>query len=327
MSSHDISATTAPSAQTLANARAGGQRESQALRRQGEERAANAHELPTGSNPVDEYYRRVMDGHVYIRETVEAWLSAIGERVRSLGPRPRILELGSHAGILTQAMLTRWPDLEIVVNDDNQELLELARQRLSDRRVTFHAGPLESLKLSADLVVSIARHHHLPHDYLAKLWPLMREGAVYVLGDELCPEYCTGDLAARIAGAELIFMAGGYVLTSQGEVAAYRESRNIPPPALELEGLRQRALWRWYRFVVDHAVDAGYFDIAQSELQSTHDDLITGSDAEHKFSPLIVERQFALARFERLSKRLIGPVDDPTRQSMYVYEFERAGSA
>jgi methyltransferase family protein len=325
MSSHDISATSAPSAPGFA--RAGGQREGEALPRQGEEHTANAEELTAGSNPVDEYYSRVMDGHVYIRETVEAWLSAIGERVRSLGPRPRILELGSHAGILTQTLLTRWPDLEIVVTDDNEELLKLARLRLGDRRVTFHAGPLESLKLSADLVVSVARHHHLPHDYLAKLGPLMRKGATYVVGDELCPEYCAGDLAVRIAGAELIFMAGGYVLTSRAEVAAYQEGRHIPPPALELERLRQLALWRWYRFVVDHAMESGYVDIAQSELQSTHDDLITGSDAEHKFSPLIVERQFALARFERLSKRLIGPVDDPTRQSMYVYEYERAGSA
>jgi SAM-dependent methyltransferase len=310
----------------LATARAGAHGASQALPHQGDGLAASGHQLSAGSNPVDEYYRRVLDGHVFIRETVEAWLSAIGERVRSLGPRPRILELGSHAGILTQALLTRWPHLEIVVNDDNKEMLELARQRLGDQRVTFHAGPLETLGHSADLVVSIARHHHLPHDYLARLWPLMREGAVYVLGDELCPEYCAGELGSRIHGAEVIFMAGGYVLTSKDEVAAYRKSGSIPPQALELEGLRQRSLWRWYRFVVDYAVEAGYFDIAQSELQSTHDDLITGSDAEHKFSPSIVERQFALARFERLSKRLIGPPDDPTRQSMYVYEFARSRS-
>jgi hypothetical protein len=71
-------------------------------------------------------------------------------------------------------------------------------------------------------------------------------------------------------------------------------------------------------------VERGYYDIAVGELQSTHDDLITGSDAEHKFSASIVERQFALAGFQLLSKRMVGPADDAARQSMFVYEFSVA---
>ena len=68
-------------------------------------------------------------------------------------------------------------------------------------------------------------------------------------------------------------------------------------------------------------MDRGYFDIAVAELQSTHDDLITGSDAEHKFGPMVVERQFALEGFRQISKQLIGPADDAERQSMFVYEY------
>ena len=64
----------------------------------------------------------------------------------------------------------------------------------------------------------------------------------------------------------------------------------------------------------------GYFDIAVGELKSAHDDLITGSDAEHKFSPFIVERQLALAGFKTLVRHPIGEPFLPERQSMFVYE-------
>ena len=71
---------------------------------------------------------------------------------------------------------------------------------------------------------------------------------------------------------------------------------------------------------MDRAVDLGYFDIAAAELQSACDDLVTGSDAEHKFGPAVVERELALAGFAQLSKRLIGPLDEPEHQSLFVYE-------
>jgi hypothetical protein len=85
-------------------------------------------------------------------------------------------------------------------------------------------------------------------------------------------------------------------------------------------------LWRWYRYVVDEAIERGYYDIAVSELQSTHDDLITGSDAEHKFSATVVEKQVELAGFERRGRRLIGDERTPELQSMFVFEFERAAA-
>ena len=37
----------------------------------------------------------------------------------------------------------------------------------------------------------------------------------------------------------------------------------------------------------------------------------------------LVERQFALAGFDLVSKQMIGPTDDPERQSMVVYELVR----
>ena len=271
---------------------------------------------------VTAYYDRAMEGHVYVRDTIDATMEAVGARVDRLGDRPRILELGCHAGVLTEEMLARWPRAGFVVHDDNDELVGVARRRLAGRQVRFHTGALATLAQPVDLVVSVARHHRLPNGYLAGLRHVMKPGAAYVLADELCPEYCAGAHAERIARAQAMHIVGGYVLTSDQELAAFKERGVVPPEAAEIERLRQRALWRWYRFVVDAAVERGYLDIAVSELRSTHDDLITDSAAEHKFSPLVIERQLALAGLRPVSKRSIGPADEPELQSMFVLESE-----
>lgn len=273
-----------------------------------------------------EYYRGVMEGHVHIRETIDTLLVAVERRARELGRPPSILELGCHAGVSTEWLLDRCPEAELIVCDEREEVVAATRQRLAGRRVQYHTGPLQTWQRPVDFVVSIARHHHLPADYLTEVRRMLRPEGMYFLADEICPEYCHGEDAARISNAEIIHIHRGYVLTSREDVSAFEERGLLPEPVRELEELRQIALWRWYRYVVDEAIERGYVDIAVSELQSTHDDLITGSEAEHKFGPLIVERQLALAGFSQLSKRSIGPAD-PERQSMFVYEFELSSRA
>ncbi len=56
---------------------------------------------------VYEYYRQVMDGHAYIRETIDALLITLGARIRSFDRPPRILELGCHVGVSTEWLLGR----------------------------------------------------------------------------------------------------------------------------------------------------------------------------------------------------------------------------
>lgn len=273
---------------------------------------------------ISEYYDHAVEGHVYIRETLDLFFRVLGNRAQALNHPPRILELGSHAGVISESLLELWPGSSLIVNDDDETLVAMSRARLDSPDVVYNTGPLNTVTQSVDFITSIARHHHLPHGYLNDVRRIMTPTTVYVLADELCPEYCVGEHRARVEQAELISVVGGFVLTTFNELRAFETTGAIPEAAVALEQLRRRALWQWYRFVVDEAVARGYFDIAIGELQSTHDDLITGSDAEHKFSPLIVERQFALAGFQRLSKRLIGPVDDVSRQSMFVYEFALA---
>lgn len=270
---------------------------------------------------LHEYYRQAVDGHIYIRETLDSLFDTLGNQIARRGPKLRVLELGSHGGFLTEQLLQRWPDLRIYVSDENQDLIDIARKRVPERAVTFDCRPLDAITGSFDLVVSVARHHHLPHGYLSAVRRVISAEGVYVVADELCPEYCRAVDIARLSSAQGLFMSGGYVFTSFADRTAYQESGVVPGYARELEDLRRHALWSWYRYVVDCAVERGYFDVAVGELQSARDDLVTGSEAEHKFSPVIVEREFELARFRRLSKRLIGPGDDGARQGMFVYEF------
>jgi hypothetical protein len=160
----------------------------------------------------------------------------------------------------------------------------------------------------------------MPHDYLEHVHRLIAPNGLYIFGDELCPEYCHGEHAARLARAEVLRFAGGYLLTSKVEIEAFDRDRTVPDHARELENLRRATLWRWYRFVVDFAVERGHFEVAASELGSAREDLITGSDAEHKFSASVVERQIALAGLRPLTKQLIGMQEPAERQSFFVYE-------
>jgi SAM-dependent methyltransferase len=273
---------------------------------------------------IEQFYRQMIDGHVFIRESIDALMNRLQRHLEQLGSRPRILELGSHIGIITERILALDPHAEIVVADESEDLVALARRRLEGKSVEYVRRVEDTLEKPVDFVVSVARHHHLPHDYLPGVRKVMKPSGVYIFADELCPEYCEGEHAARIQKAEMLHIVGGYVLTSKADVAAFEQDRRIPDYAHNLERLRQRALWRWYRFVVDTAVENGHLDVAVGELQSAHDDLITGSDAEHKFSPLVVERQFNLAGFRQVSKRLVGPADAPERQSMFVYAYALA---
>jgi SAM-dependent methyltransferase len=236
-----------------------------------------------------------------------------------------ILELGCHGGYFTERLRALCPQARFVVWDDDRELLELARTRHFNGAVSFSDRLEPELVPQVDIAVSVARHHHLPHDYLSMLARVLKPGGVYVLADELCPEYCAPEDREWICSGHALDVASGYVLTSREEIAAFAQSGRVPPRAIALEEQRKRALWDWYRYVVDEAMTRGYYDVAAVELRSSSDDLVTGSDAEHKFSPTIVARQLALAGFERIEKHSVCPANPIAQQGMFIFECQWHG--
>lgn len=272
---------------------------------------------------LDDLNLRMRQGHVYFREAEDAFVALLERCVRSFGRKVRIFELGCASGLLTAAMLERFPDADIVANETLPELVAQARKRLAGTRAVLYTGPLSRWERPIDVLVSGGAHHHLPHDYLVHAHRLIVPGGAYVVGDEFCPEYLHGEHARRLAKSELVQLVDGFVLTSKAEVSAHGERGVIPAEALEAEKLRKRALWHWYRFVVDSAIERDFVDVAIAELKSAHDDLVTGSDDEHKYSPALFERQMEHAGFRLASRQVIGPPDDAALQSLVVYEYKR----
>lgn len=260
-------------------------------------------------------------GHAHLAETADAVVDAVVRNARALGRPARIVELGCSSGLLASRIADLLPDASIVAVEEMPELAALARRRLGSTGVTLHTAAFERIAGPIDVLFTGGAHHHLEPSYLVHARRLLGATGVYVLGDELCPEYCHGELGERIARAELLYFAGGYVLTTAAEVAAYERDGTIPALAEAMERRRKQALWRWYRYVVDRAMAGGHYEVAIAELASTREDLVTGSPAEHKMSPAIVERELVLAGFALRSRRILGPADDPTLHSFHVYEF------
>jgi trans-aconitate 2-methyltransferase len=94
----------------------------------------------------------------------------------------RVLDAGCGTGRVTERLLERLPDGEVVALDGSQAMLDVARERLGDDRVTYvHAdlgGPLDLEPF--DVVVSTSTFHWvLDHDALFQgLFDVLKPGGV-----------------------------------------------------------------------------------------------------------------------------------------------------
>ena len=117
------------------------------------------------------------------------------------GPVRRVLDLGAGTGLMSAAVLERYPDAELVLVDGAAEMLDQAHERLpvgstttvvADLRDALPDGPF-------DAVVSALAIHHLEdpdkRDLLARVHQALRPGGVFVNA-----EHVTGP-SAWLAGA------------------------------------------------------------------------------------------------------------------------------
>jgi 2-polyprenyl-3-methyl-5-hydroxy-6-metoxy-1,4-benzoquinol methylase len=263
-------------------------------------------------------------GHVYVADVERLYLELVEHHCRRRARPVRVLEVGCASGITSQRLAELLPNAMITAQEEYAPFAELARERLAGTEVELHTGPIEALSGPFDVILSGGAHHHLPSNYLGHMRALLKDDGVFVLADEFCPEYCTPEQRAHIAAAPLIHLANGYVLTSAAETEEYAKFRQLPARARQMEASRRRSLWHWYRYVIDEAMRGDHVEVAIAELQSAHDDLITGEAMEHKLAPSILERQLALAGFRVVHKHVLGPVDDPSLHSIMAYEIEIA---
>jgi tRNA (cmo5U34)-methyltransferase len=93
------------------------------------------------------------------------------------GPIRRVLDLGAGTGLMSAAVLERYPDAELVLLDGAAQMLQHARERLTGRAVTTIVADLRD-ELPAgpfDAVVSGLAIHHLEHPEQRRLFERVRE--------------------------------------------------------------------------------------------------------------------------------------------------------
>lgn len=279
--------------------------------------SSSAH--PDGDAPMD-ITLLMRSGHPQIAEGDDCMMSCVAAFCQKNGRSPRIFNVGCGSGYLAWKLANAFPEADIVAHETDPTLLEALSRRVSDTRVRIFTKPFDEWREPIDILISWGSHHHLPESYIAHARSVLANGGRFLLGDEFCPEYCEGEDAERIARAAVIRVAGGYVLTSEAELRAHKERAEIPEAARAMERRRQKALWRWYRYVIDYAMERDYVDVAVYELRAAHDDIITSYGDEHKLSPLIAERALALCGFRQRAKHCMAPREDPSRQSFFIYE-------
>ena len=101
------------------------------------------------------------------------------------GPMLRILDLGAGTGLLSSAILDRYPDAEVVLLDGAAEMLDQARERLPAGTRTIVGDLGDALPDGPfDAVVSALAIHHVEHpvkrDLFRRVHDALRAGGVFV---------------------------------------------------------------------------------------------------------------------------------------------------
>ncbi|WP_394846243.1 methyltransferase domain-containing protein [Pendulispora brunnea] len=262
---------------------------------------------------------RMRTGHPHIAEGDAYILERVREFARNRRA-PRVLNVGCGGGYLAWRLAEEFPEAQIIAQEDYEPAFDELRKRLGNTRVRMVTVPLEQWAEPVDMVIGWGAHHHMVPSYVDRVRDTLTEGGVFLLGDEFCPDYCNEADRRRIEDAEIIAIVDGFVLTNANEIAEHARSGRVPDAAREMESRRQQALWRWYRYVVDYAMERNHIDIASYELNAAHNDLLTGSSEEHKVAARIVERDLVLRGFRQRSRHALGPVDEPEHRSFVLYE-------
>jgi tRNA (cmo5U34)-methyltransferase len=112
--------------------------------------------------------------------------TAVGVLGLREGPVRRVLDLGAGTGLMSAAVVARYPEAEVVLLDGAQEMLDQARERLPARMITtFVADLREPLPEGQfDAVVSALAIHHLEdadkRDLFGRVHDVLRPGGAFV---------------------------------------------------------------------------------------------------------------------------------------------------
>jgi len=106
-------------------------------------------------------------------------------------PEPSILDIGAGTGLLSALILQKFPNAHMTLLDISENMLEIARQRFSDRKNITYIASDYSKKIPVgpyDLVCSALSIHHLTfedkHSLFGKIFSALNPGGLFVNADQ-----------------------------------------------------------------------------------------------------------------------------------------------
>ena len=268
-----------------------------------------------------DYLEQARVGHPQLADEDAYIIELVKRRAGELQRPLRVFSLHGRTGVFAGKLFAALPEIELVVQERHATAVKQLNARFANTSVKVFPKAFEEWNEPVDVLISKGIHHHVPRGYLDHVQKLLGPEGILILSDEFCPEYCFDHYAERIANAKQLYLAGGYVLTTDEEIAAYEKDGEIAPIAQQMELARQKTLWTWYKYVVDYAMERNCLNVAVEELRAAEEDLQTKNSFEHKLSPMIVERELELHGYVQRSKYCVAP-DEPIKyQSFFVYEY------
>jgi tRNA (cmo5U34)-methyltransferase len=148
------------------------------------------------------------------------------------GPIQRVLDLGAGTGLMSEAVLSRYPEAEVVLVDGAAEMVEQAPARLGDSVRTIVADMRDPLPDGPfDAVVSALAIHHLEHsdkqDLYRRSLAVLRPGGVFVNAEHVGGSTPWLERAYRRLWREACLNAGASeteVLDAEGRMAMDRST-------------------------------------------------------------------------------------------------------